>query len=1049
MELILGKFVDWSLRNKLWVLLFTVILILFSIYKLPELSVDAVPDVTNVQVMVNAKTKGLDPGKVELTVTQPMEFEFMGLPKLKDMRSISKYGLSQVILVFEEGTDIYWARQQVTEKLQILSGSLGDGISPELAPITTGLGEVFMYTLLLDQKSPYFNKTNEEKLQYLREIQDYEVRPALRRIKDVADVDTGGGFKKEMHINLNPQKLISYGLTIDNIAQKLKGIGETFGGGTINLDKQSLIVRSSSMLNSPTDLELINLGVRYDGKKILLKDVAEIRFDSAPRVGGASFNGQETILGTVLMQNGGNGRQVSLSSAKVLMDLKLPTGVTPKILYNRSFLVNNTLHTVTKNLIEGAVLVIIILLLILGHARAALLVSLIIPLSMLGTTIGMQGLHISGNLMSLGAIDFGLVVDGAVVLIENLISKMQSLTPDEKKNLSLDHVVSESSKEVIKPVVFGLLMIMLVYIPILTLEGIEGKMFRPMAYTVLMTLAWALLFTLFLMPVLASLFLKHSETTKESSSEHETKFFGFVKKVYQPIFERSFTHPKILMVAGILLIFVSSLVFTKLGSDFIPQLDEGDIVLNVTRDAKISLTQALIEQAELEKRILTIPEIELVFARLGTPESATDPMGVHLSDTFIILKKDRSQWRFKTKDGIYNEIKKQIETLPTKQELSSTQPIEMRFNEMLEGSRADVSLRIIGPDLKYMVKEIDHLQSLVSDVKGLDSAEMDPLTALRESEVIDITPNFVELARLGIGLDDFNKTIVSFMHGMVAGYWIQGVKKYNILVHLDESKREVIDEINHLPIALTNGGSVPLEKVASIHKLSQVTTIARSFAKRYAALSLNIAGRDTMSFVDDIKKKVGTISLDKGHELQINGQFKNLEEAKKKLWIIIPLTLIIIFFILWRQFASVFDAVIIFSSIPFACVGGIFALWIRDIHVSLSAAVGFIALIGIALLNGIVLITVFRQVREVNPSLSWDQVIRKGTFSRLRPVIMTALVASLGFIPMAVNTGLGSEVQRPLATVVIGGILFSTILTLILIPSIYLHFINRSELKHK
>lgn len=1033
----LGKCIDFGLNNKMWVILFSLALVSFSIYKLPDLSVDAVPDITNIQVVVNTKTQGLDPSRVELMVTQPIEFEMVGLPKLQDMRSISKYGLSQVTLVFNDGTDIYWARQQVAEKIQNVSGVLPTGIVPEMAPITTGLGEVFMYTLSLNEKSEYFQKTKEEQLQYLREVQDYIVRPHMRRIKDVADVDTNGGFKKELHINLDPEKMTKFGLTIKSIMDKLSGIGESFGGGVITQHDHSVIVRASTNLNAAKDIELISVAQKYDGSKVLLKDIATVSFDSAPRVGGATYDGKESVLGTVLMQSGGNGRLVSIEAEKVFKGIDLPEGIETHILYNRSFLVGNTLKTVIKNLIEGALLVIAILLIVLGHWRAALLVALIIPLSMFGTNIGMQELGISGNLMSLGAIDFGLVVDGAVVLIENLISRHNSLTPEQRKTWSKDYIVSLSSKEVVKPVVFGLLMIMIVYIPVLTLEGVEGKMFRPMAYTVLLTLGCALVLTIFLIPVLASLFIP---LPRESSGhdDHDTKFFKLLKKFYVPFLKKSFSHPKFLLGGGVAGLLIALFLFTRLGADFIPQLDEGDIVINITRDAKISLDKAIEQQEMVEKKIVNVPEVESVFSRLGTPESATDPMGVHLADTFIILKKDRDLWRFKTKDEVLGAIKKEIESLNFEAELSSTQPIEMRFNEMLEGSRADVSLRIIGNDLAYMVEKIDQVQKEIEDIAGLEGAEMDPLTALRQSDVIDIHPKFDQLSRLGVPLDELNLAIVGFMQGNIAGVWTEGIRKYPIVVHLAEEKRENPDELRALPIPLPDGGSVPLSDVAHINKESQVTTIARNWGERYAALSINIGNRDTLSFVADAMKKVSKVELKADHSYRWGGQFNNLERAKKKLWIIIPLTLAIIFFILWRQFHSLLDAFTIFSAIPFASIGGIVALWARDIHLSLSAAVGFIALIGIALLNGIVLITVFRQMRESHPEKSWEEIVEEGTVSRLRPVIMTALVAALGFIPMALNTGLGAEVQRPLATVVIGGIIFSTILTLLLLPTFYL-----------
>ena len=1039
----LDKMIDWSLHNKFWVITLSVLFMMATIYKVTDLTVDAVPDVTNIQVVVNTKTLGLDPEKVELTVTQPVEYEMMGIPDLQDMRSISKFGLSQVTLIFKDDTNIYWARQQVSEKLQTAIGQIPQGLQPELAPISTGLGEVYMYSLGLKENSEMRAKSHSDQMLYLREIQDFQIRPILRKVKDVADVDSNGGLKKQLHININPTLLTQYGLTIDKVESKLNGLGESFGGGSIVVDREALIIKATTALDNLKDFETISLAQKFNGQRILLKDIATVSVDAAPRLGSATYNGEETVLGTVLMRSGGNGRTVSASVETILEGIKLPADVKLTKLYSRGFLVNSTLKTVLKSLTEGAVLVILILLLVLGHFRAALIVSIIIPLSMLGTTLGMQFFNISGNLMSLGAIDFGLVVDGAVVLVETLVASFYCLSDEERATLNKDQIVATKAKQVMRPVIFGLMMIMFVYLPILLLEGVEGKMFRPMAYTVLMTLGWSLLLTIFLVPVLVSLFIKIPEHSP--GGEHETWFFRKVKAAYRPALELLIDKPKLLISTGVILAILSFFVFLKLGSDFIPQLDEGDLVVNITRDSKISLDEALKEQMVVEKKIAQIPEVEFIFSRLGTPESATDPMGVHLADTFIILKKDRDQWTVKTKEEIFQKIKADIISLGFKQEISSTQPIEMRFNEMLEGSRADVSLKIIGPDLSYMVEVIDDFTAKVQKIDGLEGAEMDPLTALRKSRVIDIKPNFVELSKLNISLSDFNQTIVSFMQGVRVGQWVQGTRKFAIMMHLSEEIRDNLDEIKKLPVALPDGGYVPLDQIAFITINQQVTTIARTWGQRYAALSLNIANRDTMSFVNDVQKVISANPVNSDHQLHLGGQFNNLERAKKRLLIIIPLTLALIIFILWREFASFNDAFIIFLCVPFAGFGGVFALFFRDIHLSLSAAVGFIALIGIALLNGIVLLTVFNQLKELKNGKSLREIVIEGTLSRLRPVVMTALVASIGFIPMALNTGLGSEVQRPLATVVIGGILFSTILTLILFPSVYLFSHNRKK----
>lgn len=1037
---LLETLVDLALRNKFWVIFLSVLFLGLTVWKVNDLSVDAVPDITNVQVVINTKTQGLDPEKVELTITQPIEYEMMGIPDLEDMRSISKFGLSQVTLVFKDSTDVYWARQQVSERLQTAQGQLPDGVQPELGAISTGLGEVFMYALTLKETSPLKEKSHLEQMLYLRELQDFVVRPFLRKIPGVADVDSNGGFKKELHINIDPKKLIDVGLTIDKVEEKLRGLGESFGGGTVAFGKEALIIKSSTVQNDVKDFERIILGQKYNGQRIFLKDIAVVSLDASPRLGSATYMGEETVLGTILMKSGGNGRAVSLASEKALAELRLPADVEIHQLYSRAFLVNTTLHTVIKNLSEGAVLVVVILLILLGHLRAALIVSLVIPLSMLGTTLGMQSIGLSGNLMSLGAIDFGLVVDGAVVLVESMVAGFYALTPEERRTLSKDAIVAAKARDVLRPVVFGVLMIMLVYLPILLLEGVEGKMFRPMAWTVLMTLGWSLLLTVFLVPVLVSLLVK---LPPEGAHEHDTFLFRKLKGFYSPLLHGLIDRPLPLIAAGLVLFLFAAFTTSRMGTDFIPQLDEGDIVFNLTRNSRVSLEEALREQYEVDDAVKGFPEVEAVFSRLGTPESATDPMGVHLTDMFIILKKDRSRWSVKTKDELVERIRKKIESLGHETEISATQPIEMRFNEMLEGSRADVSLRVYGNDLAYMVDVIDGFAEKMQKVPGLADAEMDPLTALRKSAVIDIRPRFDKLAELGIPLTQFNDTIVSFMQGARIGQWLQGTRKFPIVVHLSEELRENIASIRALPVALPEGGSVKLEDIATIGPTEEVTTIARNWGQRYAALSLNISNRDTMSFVRDVQEVVAKNPVREDHRVQLGGQFKNLERARTRLLIIIPLTLFLILFILWREFGKMKDALIIFLCVPFAASGGIFALYLRDIHLSLSAAVGFIALIGIALLNGIVLLTVFHQLRK-DATKSLREIVLEGTLSRLRPVVMTALVASLGFIPMALNTGLGSEVQKPLATVVIGGILFSTVLTLVIFPAVYLYF-NRKE----
>ncbi len=1029
------KLIQISLRNKLWVLGPALIILIAGVSRLHTLAVDAVPDITNVQVMINTKTGALDPEKIEMLVTRPIETEMGGLPHLTDIRSISKYGLSQVTLVFEDGTDIYWIRQQATERLSNLRSELAEGMSPELAPITTGLGEVFMYAVEATPDSALNRLDPVARLTELRTVQDFVIRPALKRVAGVADIDTNGGYQKQIHINFFPQKLEQVGLTTEQLVQKLQSIGDNFGGGYIQRGGKQIIVRTVPNLKSFQDIEQIPLGINASGRPIRVADIGHVREDHALRVGAATRNGQETVLGTVLMRTGANSRQVAQDAEKALAAVDLPSGVRVVPLYSRRFLVNTTLYTVMKNLLEGAVLVVVVLLLFLGHIRAALLVAAVIPLAMLMAGRGMLFAGISANLMSLGAIDFGLLVDGSVVLVENILRQLQETRARLGRALSggeKESIVHESSSEVMPAVVFGMLMIMIVYIPILTLEGVEGKMFKPMAWTVLMALGASLLITIFLMPVLCSMFLPSPK-----ASHRETWLFRMALKCYDPLLALSLSRRNLFVGMALVLLAVGAVLLGKMGSDFVPSLDEGDLVINLTRDPAQGVDASVQDQRKAEDILKGFPEVETVFSRMGTAESATDPMGVYLADTFVILKKNRSTWRYGTKDELFRAMKERLEAAQTDQEVSSTQPIEMRFNEILEGNRADVSVRILGPDLQKLTVLIEEARKALKKVPGTESIEEDPLTALRQSPMLDVTLDYKQIARYGLSMLDVNRGVALAMSGQEVGSVYQDGRRLPVIVHLDESLRDRADIIETLPMGLPAGGTLPLKELASIKQENRVTTIARSWGDRYAALSINLKGRDVSSYVKEAQETVRkAVPLPEGYRIYWGGQFKNLARARAKLWIIVPLTLVVVFLILLRVFGNFWQSILVFSGVPFATIGGIIALSLRGIHLSVSAAVGFIALIGIALLNGIVLITVFNKLRE-DPGKSLKEIVIEGARLRLRPVLMTALVASFGFIPMAINSGMGAEVQRPLATVVIGGIITSTLLTLVILPTLY------------
>jgi cobalt-zinc-cadmium resistance protein CzcA len=1029
------RFLEWVLKNRLTVVLFFALGAALGFYAVAHTPVDAVPDITPVQVVVNTKTGALDPEQIEKTVSFPLETDMSGIAHVKDVRSLSKYGLSQVVVIFEDGTDIYWARQQVAERLQSAAGELPPGLAPELAPISTGLGEVLMYAVLAKPGTPLAALPETERLLNLRTIQDFVIAPYLKRsIKNVAEVDTTGGFKKEIHIELHPEKLEELGLTIEQIAERLEGLGENSGGGYIQPKGRQVIIRSSGRLQSLDEVRGIPVKLDVRGKPVPLSAVADVRVDFAQRMGGATYAGEETVLGTVLMLSGANSRQVALDAEKALEEAPVPPDVRLELLYTRSYLVNATLKTVVKNMAEGAVLVVAVLLLILGNIRAALFVSLAIPISMLFGAIGMRWFGVSASLMSLGAIDFGLLVDGAVVVIENILRRLEEhkgeLGPRERLILFLD-----AASEVVKPVTMGLLIIMLVYVPILSLEGIEGKLYHPMAVTVLMALGASLLVAILLMPVLAYLFLK------QPKKESKDWVYKGLLAIYRPALEAGLKRPALALVPAVILLITAFLVYHRLGSDFMPPLDEGDLVVNFTRESDIGVDASLQMQRKCDKVIARFPEVERVFSRLGTPESATDPMGVHLSDTFVILKKDSSQWpksvggRRRTKAELYDALKVALEKEVPGQEISENQPIEMRFMEILEGSRADVSLRIYGRDLGVLIDLLEKSIAVLEKIPGTEEAEMDALTALRKTPVFSARPNYGAIAKYGLDIHRVNTLLEAAMAGKEVGSFYEQQWKFPIIMRVEETHRENIDTIKSLPVGM-DSGSIPLHKVANFESKDEVTTIAHHYSQRYAAVAVFLGERDIASYVAEARSAVEReVALPDGYSMSWGGQFKNLERARKRLALIVPAVLLGILLILWRTFGTLRQAVLVYTCIPLAVTGGVFALALRGIPLSVSASVGFIALMGIAILNGMVMVEFFNQLREKGRTAK--EAAREGALVRLRPVAMTALVASLGFIPMAFNTGIGAEVQRPLATVVIGGLVTATLLTLVVLPSLY------------
>lgn len=1040
--------IEKSLANRLLVLSIFLLLAIFGLFQLQGLPIDAVPDITNVQVMINTKTGALDPERIEKTVTYIIETEMAGLPGVEDIRSLSKYGLSQVVVVFKEGVDRYFVRSQVSQRLQSLQDRLPSDMTPELAPISTGLGEIVMYTVDAVAGSELSKKTEQEKLTYLRTIQDYVIRPELKKVDGVADIDSSGGYRKEIHVNADSTKMVRYGVTFDELQKKLQTLGDSYGGGYIQSQGKQTIVRASGQLPDLKTLEEIPVKLNFRGQPIRLKDVAGVREDHTQRLGAALSQGHQAVLGTALMYIGANSREVSNQVENAIKNLQLPEGVEINIVYTRSFLVDQTIRTVAKSLAEGAGLVIFILLLLLGNIRAAVVVAFAIPISMLIAVIGMRFFGISANLMSLGAIDFGLLVDGSVVVIENLLRKYEERRGEELTWQSRLHLASESAAEVVKPVALGLFIIMVVYVPILSLEGIEGKMFHPMAQTVLMALAASLLVAILLMPILGYLLVR--PPGGKVGTGH-SRVFDLLLRLYEPCLTWSMGHRRWITGATVAFAIISFALFTRLGSDFIPQLDEGDLVLGLVRNTDVALDTSVDQQKKAEEIIGRFEEVERVFSRIGTPESATDPMGVNFADTFVILKKDLSRWpkvnspegnRIRTKSELADAMTQAIRNELPDHEVSPTQPIAMRFNEILEGSRADVSLRIYGKDLDKLMMYIDQAKEVIEKIEGVAEAEMDALTALKKSPVMSVNLDYKAMAKYGVSLQEANTTLMMAMAGSQIGNFYEADRRFPVVLHLAEELREKPEEIRRIPVGLETGGSIPLSSISQIEQQSQVTTISRSFGKRYAALAVFLKGRDVGGFADEAQNKIANaLKLGEGYSVSWGGQFKNLERARTRLLLIIPITLSVIFFLLYRTFQSLRLTALVFISIPLAVTGGILALLLRGIPFSISASIGFIALLGIAILNSMVLVDFIGHLRE--RGLDTMRAAHDGALTRLRPVLMTALVAGLGFLPMALNTGLGAEVQRPLATVVIGGLITSTLLTLILLPTLYVWLESR------
>ena len=1033
----LNHLLEAVMRQRVAVLLATLVLIGVGVWAMLRLPIDAVPDITNPQVQINTAVPALAPEEIEKLISFPIESEMAGLPEMVELRSLSKFGLSQITMTFKDGVDLYRTRQLVTERLQAVLDELPAGLTPKLAPIATGLGEIFYYTLDYTAEAKGKPATREAQLMALWQIQEYTVKPLLRSTHGVAEVNRSGGYERELIIQPDPAKLASAGLSLDALAKMVEQNTKNAGGGSIEIGGEQLIIRAPTRVTSAEEIAKLPLKFGAGVRPILLSDVATVGIGSSFRTGASTHEGQEALVGAAIMLAGENTRLVAQSVRTKLEEIqeKLPEGVSIKPVYDRSELVNRTIHTVEQNLFEGAVLVVAVLFLLLGNFRAAFIVALVIPLSMLFAMTGMIRLGLSGNLMSLGAVDFGLIIDGAVVMVENIVRHLgerqhalgRKLTSQERSR-----EVLRSAKEVANPMFFGVLIITVVYLPILALQGIEGKMFAPMAVVVMLALGGSLVLALSLMPVLCSYLLGGN------IQEKDNWLVSLVKKLYTPLLNFGLRFRWLVILPMFALFGFSLVIFSRLGSEFIPQLDEGDFTLQFIRSSSAGLSSSV----ELQKQSETIlrrdfPEIRDVFSRIGTAEVASDPMGPNVSDTYVMLQ-PRETWRMVdgkpiTKEALGNLMRTRVLDQVPGQNLLVSQPIQMRFNEIMAGSRADLLCKIYGEDYNELESLAGQVRAALNEIPGGAETEFD---AIGKVPMIEVQPDRDAMQKFNVHADDLNRLIETAFAGANVGTLIEGNRRTPIIVRLSEDRRADIPAMERLPLRTEEGALLSLGQIAKVKLVEQVNQISRENTQRRVSVLINVRGRDTAGFVEQATKAIHQqVKFPDGYYFEFGGQFKNLKEAKARLTIVVPLALGLIFVLIFLSFRSLRQATLIFVCVPLAVSGGIFALWLRAMPFTISAAVGFIALSGIAVLNGIMLISFINQLREEGKSLR-DAVV-EGTLTRLRPKLTTALVASLGFLPMAIATGAGAEVQRPVATVVIGGIVTSTFLTLLVVPLLY------------
>ncbi|MDP9529269.1 CusA/CzcA family heavy metal efflux RND transporter [Pseudomonas protegens] len=1041
------RIIQFAIEQRIIVLLAVLLMAGVGIASYQKLPIDAVPDITNVQVQINSAAPGFSPLETEQRITFPIETAMAGLPGLQQTRSLSRSGLSQVTVIFKDGTDLFFARQLVNERLQVAREQLPEGVEAVMGPISTGLGEIFLWTVEAEDGARKEDGTPYTPTD-LRVIQDWIIKPQLRNVQGVAEINTIGGFAKEYQIAPDPKRLAAYRLTLNDLVTALERNNANVGAGYIERSGEQLLIRAPGQLASIEDIANIVIS-SSDGTPIRVRNVAQVQIGRELRTGAATENGREVVLGTVFMLIGENSRSVSQAVAKKLEEINrsLPEGVVAVTVYDRTNLVEKAIATVKKNLFEGALLVIVILFLFLGNIRAALITALVIPLSMLFTFTGMFSNKVSANLMSLGALDFGIIVDGAVVIVENAIRRLAHAQQHHGRMLTRSerlHEVFAAAKEARRALIFGQLIIMVVYLPIFALTGVAGKMFHPMAFTVVMALLGAMILSVTFVPAAIALFV----TGKVK--EEENLLVRSAKRGYAPVLDWVMGHrtPTFALAAAILL--GSAVLASRMGSEFIPSLSEGDFAQQALRVPGTSLTQSVDMQQRLEKTLLAqVPEIERVFARTGTAEIASDPMPPNISDSYLMLK-PKAQWPDpgKSREALIADIQRASARVPgSAYELS--QPIQLRFNELISGVRSDVAVKVFGDDMTVLNKTANEIATALQGLSGASEVKVEQTSGL---PVLTINIDRDKAARFGLNVGDVQDTIAVAVGGRQAGTLYEGDRRFDMVVRLSDQLRTDIDGLSRLliPIPATAGtangqiGFIALSEVASLDLVLGPNQVSRENGKRLVIVSANVRGRDIGSFVEEATSQIADkVKVPAGYWTTWGGQFEQLQEASQRLQVVVPVALLLVFGLLFMMFNNLKDGLLVFTGIPFALTGGIMALWLRDIPLSISAGVGFIALSGVAVLNGLVMIAFIRNLREEGRSLS--VAIHEGALTRLRPVLMTALVASLGFIPMALATGTGAEVQRPLATVVIGGILSSTVLTLLVLPALYQWAHRREE----